>query len=98
MVCGEVIAFLKKTIDTGRSSWYVRARYDLGGGTMKIYKLNVHSIKAAPVFPQSILVTVPTSPTIPDIPLAAEVVAIIAPQGSIVLPDIVAVALPVDDP
>ena len=65
---------------------------------MKIAKLNVHSIKAAPVFPQSILVTVPTSPTIPDIPLAAEAVAIIDPQRSILHPDIVAVALPLDEP
>ena len=60
--------------------------------------MNVRSIKAAPVVPQSVPVTVPTPPTIPDIPLAAKAVAIIAPRRSIVHPDIVAVALPVDDP
>ena len=65
---------------------------------MKIAELNVRSIKVAPVFPQSAHVPVPTSPTIPDIPLASEAVAIIAPRRSIVHPDIVAVALPVDDP
>ena len=65
---------------------------------MRIAELNVRSIKAAPVVPQSVPVTVPTPPTIPDIPLAAEAVAIIAPRRSIVHPDIVAVALPVDDP
>ena len=65
---------------------------------MKIAELNVHSIKAAPVVPQSVPVPVPTPPTIPDIPLATEAVAIIAPRRSIAHPDIVAVALPVDDP
>ena len=79
MVCGEVIASLKKPTDTGRRSWYVRSQYDLRGGTTKIAKLNVCSINAAPVVPQSVPVPVPTPPTIPDIPLGAEAVAIIAP-------------------
>ena len=48
--------------------------------------------------PQSVPVTVPTHPTIPDIPLATKAVAIIDPRISIVQPDIVVVALPVDDP
>ena len=65
---------------------------------MKIAKLNVRSIKAAPVVPQYVPVPVLTPPTIPDIPLATEAVSIIAPQISIVHPDIVAVVLPVDDP
>ena len=65
---------------------------------MKIAELDVRSIKALPVVPQSVPVTVPTPTTIPDIPLAAEVVAIIAPRRSIVHPYIVVVALPVDDP
>ena len=43
-------------------------------------------------------VTVPTPPIIPDIPLAAEAVAIIAPRRSIFHPDIVEVSLPLDDP
>ena len=98
MVCSEVIASLNKPTDTGRRSWYIQARYDLGGGTMKISKLNVRSIKAAPVVTQSDPVPVNTPPTIPDIPLSAIVVAIIAPRRSIVHPDIVAVALSVDEP
>ena len=98
MVFGEVIASLKKPTDIGMISWYVRARYDLGVGTMKIAKLNVHSIKASPVVPQSVPVTATTPPTIPDIPLADKVVAIIALRRSIVHPDIVVVSLPVDDP
>ena len=65
---------------------------------MKRAELNVRSTKAAPVFPQSVPVTVPTSPTILDTPLSTEAVPIIAPQRSIFQPDIVAVALPVDDP
>ena len=65
---------------------------------MKIAELNVRSIKAAPVVPQSVPVTVPTPPTIPDISLASEAVAIIALRRSIVYPDIVAVALPVHEP
>ena len=65
---------------------------------MKIAELNVRYIKAAPLVPQSVPVTVPTPPTIPDIPLAAKAVAIIAPRRAIVHPDIVAVAFPVDDP
>ena len=65
---------------------------------MKIAKLNVRSVNASPVVPQSVHVTVPTPPTIPDITLAAEAVAMIAPRRSIVHPDIVAVALPVYDP
>ena len=89
MVCGEVISSLNKHRDTaGRRSWYVRARYDLGGGTMKIAQLNAHSIKEAPVIPQSGHVSLPTPPTIADIPLAAKVGAIIAPRISIVNPDI----------
>ena len=98
MICGEMIALLNKPTDTGRRIWNVRARYYLGGGKMKMDKLNVRSIKAAPLVPQSVPVTVPTPPTITDIPLSAESVAIIAPRISIVHPDIVAVALPVDDP
>ena len=98
MVCGEVITSLNKPTDTGRRIWYVRARYDLGGGTTKTAELNICSIKEAPVVPQSVPVPVPTPPTIPDIPLAAEAVAIIAPRRIIVHPYIVAVALPVDDP
>ena len=47
---------------------------------MKISKLNVRSIKAEPVVPQSVPVTVPTPTTITDIPLAAGAVAIIAPR------------------
>ena len=46
---------------------------------MKIDELNVRSIKAAPVVPRSVPIPVPTPPTIPDIPLASEEVAIIAP-------------------
>ena len=65
---------------------------------MKISKMNVRSIKSAPVVPQSVPVTVPTPPTIPGIPLSAKVVAIIAPRRSIVHPYIVTVALPVDYP
>ena len=65
---------------------------------MNIAKLNVHSIKAAPVVPQSVPVTVSMPPTIPDILVASKEVAIFAPRGSIVHPDIVAVALSVDDP
>ena len=98
MVCGEVIASLNKPMDTGRRIWYVRARYYLGNGTMKIFELNVCSIKEAPVVPQSVRLTVPTPPTIPDIPLADEAVAMIAPRRSIVHPYIVVVALPVDVP
>ena len=98
MVFGEVIASLNKPTDIGMISWYVRARYDLGVGTMKIAKLNVRSIKASPVVPQSVPVTATTPPTIPDIPLADKVVAIIALRRSIVHPDIVVVSLPVDDP
>ena len=41
MVCGVVIAYLNKPKNTGRISCYVRVRYDLGCGTMKISKLNV---------------------------------------------------------
>ena len=59
---------------------------------MKISDSNVCSVKAEPVSPQSVIITVPTSPTITDIPLASEAVAIIAPRRSIVHPDIVAVA------
>ena len=65
---------------------------------MKIAELNVCSVKAAPVVPQSVPVPVPTLLTIPDIPLDVEAVAIIAPRRSIFHPDIVAVAIPVDDP
>ena len=65
---------------------------------MKIAKLNVRSIKAAPIVPQSVPVPVPLPPTIPDIPLASEAVAIIAPRRSIVHPDVVAVTFPLDDP
>ena len=93
-----MIASLNKPTDTGRSRWYVRAQYDLGGGKMKIAKLKVCSIKAATVVPQYVHVPVPTPPTIPDIPLDAKAVAIIAPRRSILHPYIVAVALPVDDP
>ena len=60
--------------------------------------MNVRSIKEAPVVPQSIPVPVPKPPSITDIPLPAEAVAIITPQRSIFHPDIVVVALPVDDP
>ena len=60
--------------------------------------MKVHTIKAAPVIPQSVPVTVPTLPTIPDISIDAEAVAIIAPKISIVHPNIVSVALPLDDP
>ena len=63
---------------------------------MKIAKLKVCSIKAATVVPQYVHVPVPTPPTIPDILLSDEAVAIIAPQRSIVYPDIVAVVLLVD--
>ena len=52
MVCGEVIEFLNKPTDTGRRSCYVRSRYEIGGGTINIAKLNVLSIKAAPLVPQ----------------------------------------------
>ena len=79
MVCGEVIAYLNKPTDTGRRSWYVRSQYDLRGGTTNISELNVRPIKAAPVVPKSVPIHVPTPPTIPDIPLGAEAVAIIAP-------------------
>ena len=72
MVCGEVIASLNKPTDTGRRSWYIQARYDLGGETMNIAELNVRSIKAAPVVPKSVHVPVPTLLNIPDIPLAAK--------------------------
>ena len=65
---------------------------------MNIADLNVRSIKSETVVPQFILVTIPTPPTIPDIPLAAKAVAIIDPQRSILHPDIVAVALPLDEP
>ena len=65
---------------------------------MKIAELNVRSIKAAPLVPQSVPVTVPTPPTITDITITAEAVAIISPRRSMVHPYIVAVALPVDDP
>ena len=54
MVSGRVIASLNKPTDKGRKSWYFQARYNLGGGTMKIAELNVRSIKAAPVVPQSV--------------------------------------------
>ena len=98
MVSSEVISSLNKTTDTERRSWYVRSQYDLRGGTMKIAKLNVRSIKAAAVVPQSVTVTFPSPATIPDMPLAAKVLAIIAPQRSIVRPDIFSVALSMDDP
>ena len=98
MVSGRVIASLNKPTDKGRKSWYFQARYNLGGGTMKIAELNVRLIKAAPLIPQPVPVTVHMPPTITDIPLAAKAVAIIAPRRSIVHPDIVAVALPVDEP
>ena len=65
---------------------------------MKIAELNVHSIKAAPLVPQSVPVPVPLPPTVPDIPIASKTVDIIAPRISIVHTDIVSVALPVDDP
>ena len=64
---------------------------------MNIAKLNVSSIKAAPVVTQFTPVPVNTPPNIPDIPLSTIVVSIIAPRRSIVHPDIVAVALSVDD-
>ena len=67
MVCGEVIESLNKPTYIGRRIWYVRARYDLGGGTMKIAQLTAHSIKEAPVIPQSGHVSLPTPPTIADI-------------------------------
>ena len=65
---------------------------------MRVATFNFRSIKAAPVVPQSVPVPVPTPPTIPDITLAAEAVAIIDSRRSIVHPDIVSVALPMDDP
>ena len=48
--------------------------------------------------PKSIPVLVLTPPTVPDISLADKAVAIATPRRSIVHPDIVAVALTVDDP
>ena len=98
MVYGEMIEYLNKPTDTGRRIWYFWARYDLGGGTTKIAELNVHYIKAAPVVSQSVPFPIPTPPTITDIPLAAEAVAITAPWISIVHLYIVAVALPVYEP
>ena len=65
---------------------------------MKIAELNIRSIKAPPVVPQYFPVPVHTPPTIPVIPLSSKALAIIAPQRSIVHPDIVALALPVYDP
>ena len=59
--------------------------------------MNICSIKAAPEVPQSIQVTVPTPPIIPNIPLSDKAVAIIVSKRSIIHPDIVAVALLVDD-
>ena len=43
---------------------------------MRIAELNVRFIKAAPVVPQSVPVTVSTPPTIPDIPLSSVAVAL----------------------
>ena len=61
---------------------------------MEITGLDARSIKAAPVVPQSVTVTIPMPPIITDIPLA-NAVTTIAPRRSIAHPDIVTVALPV---
>ena len=46
---GQVISVENKPTKTGRISWHVRAKYDLGGGTSKVTTLNVRSVKALPV-------------------------------------------------
>ena len=48
---GLVITNVNITTATGRASWFVLARFHLGGGQTKLHKLSVRSVKksAAPV-------------------------------------------------
>ena len=48
LVTGTVIGVVNKPTATGRSSWHVKGRFDIGGGTMKVATLNVRSVKMAP--------------------------------------------------
>ena len=48
LVNGVVVGVVNKPTATGRSSWYVKGRFDVGGGTMKVGVLHVRSVKEAP--------------------------------------------------
>ncbi len=41
LVNGVVIGVVNKPTATGRSSWHVKGRFDIGDGTMKVATLNV---------------------------------------------------------
>ena len=51
MLNGEVVNTRNKRTETGRASWFVRARYYLEEGQTKLAEINVRSVKkaAAPV-------------------------------------------------
>ena len=47
MLNGEVINTRNKRTETGRASWFVRARCHLGEGQTKLAEINVRSVKKA---------------------------------------------------
>ena len=49
---GTLIEFIGKKTRNNRSSTYVKAVYDLGGGTLKTVELNIRSVLKAPNDPQ----------------------------------------------
>jgi hypothetical protein len=62
-----------------RSSWFIMADYDLGGGDLKMTELNIRSVKSG-------LIELPTAPAPPAPPPAGIIAAVLAPPPDPLVP------------